>query len=252
MPTPKVLMLRSPGANSDLEAAHAFETVGATVDYHHINALRATPTLLKKYQILCVPGGFSYGDDVGAGKILASQLQNFLGDALREFRDKGKLILGICNGFQVILKAGLLLPPDEDGPLATLARNTSGKYEDRWVNLNVTPHNCVFLKGISNMYLPAAHGEGRFITRKEWILQGLEQAGQAVLKYSGSEFPANPNGSQGNIAGITDATGHVLGLMPHPERHMLGVHHPRWTREGLKAEGDGLQLFRNGVDYFVK
>ena len=206
-------------------------------------------------RFLILPGGFSYGDDVAAGKILANQLQHYLAEAVREFRDTGKLILGICNGFQTLLKAGILIPPDDDGPLATLAHNTSGRFGDRWVTLDVTPNQCVFLKGISRMEVPVAHGEGNFICRKEWILQGLQQAGQVVMKYSSphgspAEFPFNPNGSQGDIAGVCDATGRVLGLMPHPERHVLGTHHPRWTREGLKAEGDGLQLFRNAVNYF--
>jgi phosphoribosylformylglycinamidine synthase subunit PurQ / glutaminase len=250
MAAPLVLILRSPGANCDAEAAFAFETAGARTVRHHINRLRENPKLLREAQVLCIPGGFSYGDDVAAGKILASQLQHFLADEIREFRDRAKLILGVCNGFQVILKAGLIMPADEDGPIATLAHNQSGKFEDRWVDLAVTPHECVFLKGVSRMYLPVAHGEGNFIARKDWILKGLGQAGQVVIRYAHADYPRNPNGSQDNIAGVTDATGRVLGLMPHPERHILGVHHPRWTREGLKAEGDGLAVFRNAVEYF--
>ncbi len=255
MASPKVLILRAPGTNCDAESAFAFESVGASVEKHHINAIRATPTLLRNYQILVIPGGFSYGDDVAAGKILANQLQHYLHEALREFRDQGKLILGICNGFQAIIKAGLLVPHDDDGPLATLAHNTSGRFGDRWVTLEATPNQCVFLKGIQRMEVPVAHGEGNFICRKEWILQGLQQAGQVVLKYinpagGDATFPHNPNGSQADVAGLCDATGRVLGLMPHPERHVLGTQHPRWTREGLKAEGDGLQLFRNAVEYF--
>ena len=253
---PKALILRSPGANCDGEAAYAFELAGAVSEKVHVNVLREKPALLKQYQILVVPGGFSYGDDVAAGKILANQLQHYLGEAVRKFRDQGKLILGICNGFQAILKAGLLMPPDEDGPLATLAHNASGRFGDRWITLEASPNQCVFLKGIQRMEVPVAHGEGNFICRKEWILQGLQQAGQVVLKYwspngSPAEFPYNPNGSQADIAGICDATGRVLGLMPHPERHVLGTQHPRWTREGLKSEGDGLRLFRNAVEYFT-
>jgi phosphoribosylformylglycinamidine synthase len=252
MNQPHALILRSPGANCNAEAAFAFERAGARTSQVHINMLRAEPTLLRAAQILCIPGGFSYGDDVAAGKILASQLQNFLGDAIREFRDRGKLILGVCNGFQVLLKAGLIVPPDDDGPVATLARNERGRFEGRWVTLNVIPHACVFLKGMHSLEVPVAHGEGNFTVRADWILKGLEQAGQVVLKYSGSAFPANPNGSMGDVAGLTDATGRVLGLMPHPERHVLGTHHPRWTREGLKPEGDGLRVFRNAVEYFAK
>jgi phosphoribosylformylglycinamidine synthase len=194
------------------------------------------------------------------------------------------LILGICNGFQVILKAGLLIPPDEDGPLATLAHNTHGRFEDRWIHMTATPGRCVWLKGVDGLHLPIAHGEGAFVCRKEWILRGLDEAGQIVLRYSEDReqktedkgqrtedkmsesssssvlcslssalpFPVNPNGSQGNVAGVCDATGRVLGLMPHPERHVLGTQHPRWTREGLKDEGEGLKLFRNAVEYFAE
>ena len=255
MAKPRVLVLRAPGANCDAEAAFAFEQAGATAERLHINRLREEPRLLNQYQILVVPGGFTYGDDVAAGKILANQLTVFLGDQLRIFRAKEKLILGICNGFQTLLKAGLIVPPDEDGPLATLAHNTSGKFEDRWVHLQATPGKCVFLKGVGRVYLPVAHGEGNFVVRQEWILKGLEQAGQVVLRYvSGAggpgDYPDNPNGSMGHVAGLCDASGRVLGLMPHPERHVLPTHHPQWTRHGLASEGEGLRLFRNAVEYF--
>lgn len=274
MPTPRVLILRSPGANCDAETQFAFQRAGAAADLVHINRLRENPKLLHKYQVLCIPGGFSYGDDIAAGKILAHQLMTFLADEIRKFRDQEKLILGVCNGFQVLLKAGLLIPPDEDGPLATLAHNTHGRFEDRWIHMSATPGNCVWLKDIERMYLPIAHGEGAFVCRKQWELRGLAEAGQIVLRYSecgvrnaecgvpnselrtpNSEllpFPVNPNGSQGNVAGVCDATGRVLGLMPHPERHVLGTQHPRWTREGLKDEGEGLKLFRNAVEYLAE
>jgi phosphoribosylformylglycinamidine synthase len=260
----------------------AFEKAGAIAERVHIQRLREHPSHLKHYQVLAIPGGFTYGDDVGAGKIMAVQLAHFLSDALRQFRDAEKLILGVCNGFQVLLKAGLLIPPDEDeGPLATLTFNSSGRFGDRWINLKTTSDKCPFLKGIDSMLVPVAHGEGRFVCRKDWILQGLEQAGQVVLKYCGMRnaecgiesnqligamssqsaihnpqsailpFPINPNGSQADVAGLCDATGRVLGLMPHPERHVLPTQHPQWTRLGLAAEGDGLALFRNAVQYFL-
>ena len=255
MPAPHALILRAPGTNCDHEVQTAFEMVGGRGTRLHLNALRENPKLLRDYQILVLPGGFSYGDDVGAGKVQALYMQHFLADAMRKFRDADKLILGICNGFQVMLKAGLLMPPDEDGPLATLAHNDSGRYEDRWIHLQATPGKCPFLKSVSQLHLPVGHGEGKFVCRKEWIAQGLEQAGQVVLRYvdgSGNRggYPVNPNGAQDDIAGVCDATGRALGLMPHPDRHLFPTQHPQWTRHGLKAEGDGLQLFRNAVEFF--
>jgi len=258
MATVRVLILRAPGSNCDAEAQFAFEQVGAVAERIHINRLRETPSLLQRYQILVIPGGFTYGDDVAAGKILANQLVHFLGNALRKFRDSERLILGICNGFQALLKSGMIVPPDEDGPVATLAHNTSGKFEDRWIHLAVAPGKCPFLTGIDRLHVPIAHGEGRLVCRLDWQLQGLLQAGQAVLRYvdpaaplGASPYPANPNGSQGDIAGLCDPTGRVLGLMPHPERHVLPTQHPRWTRVGLKGEGEGLALFRNAVRFFA-
>jgi phosphoribosylformylglycinamidine synthase len=269
MPTPRVLILRAPGSNCDNELLFAFEQAGAIGEKVHINRLRENPGLLKLFQILAIPGGFTYGDDVAAGKILAHQLAHYLSDAIRQFRDQEKLILGVCNGFQILLKAGILIPPDEDdGPLATLTYNPTG-FNDRWVHLQASPGNCVFLKEIDQMLVPIAHGEGRFVCQKEWILRGLEQSGQVVLRYCANDqfgtrnsergaevssellpYPINPNASQGNVAGICDATGRVLGLMPHPERHVLPTQHPHWTRTGLAAEGDGLKLFKNAVSYF--
>jgi phosphoribosylformylglycinamidine synthase len=248
MATPKALILRAPGSNCDNELHFAFERAGAFAEKIHINRLRENPSVLQRYQILGIPGGFTYGDDVAAGKILANQLAHFLSDAIREFRDAQKLILGVCNGFQALLKSGLILPPDEDdGPLATLTNNDPPGFQDRWIKLKSSPGKCVFLNEVDEMLVPIAHGEGRFVCRKEWILKGLEQAGQIVLRYDG----LNPNGSQGNVAGLCDATGHVLGIMPHPERHVLPTQHPQWTRIGLKEEGDGLKLFENAVNYFA-
>lgn len=255
MAKPRVLILRAPGANCDLETEFAFAQAGGLPQRVHVNRLRENPRQLAEYQILVVPGGFTYGDDVAAGKILANQLSVFLADELRRFRDREKLILGICNGFQVLLKAGLILPPDEEGPLATLAHNECGKFEDRWVHLQAAPAKCPFLAGYERFELPIAHGEGNFLCRESWILKGLEETGQIVLRFVDQAgkpggYPINPNGSQADAAGVCDLTGRVLGLMPHPERHILPTHHPRWTREGLKSEGDGLRLFRNAVNCF--
>jgi phosphoribosylformylglycinamidine synthase len=182
-----------------------------------------------------------------------------LGDNIRRFRDADKLILGICNGFQALLKAGIIIPPDEDGPLATLTYNASGKFEDRWVHLRTISKLSPLLNGIEHMTLPVAHGEGNLIFREPWIMKGIEQTGQSVLRYATAHpsppadvrYPENPNGSQGNIAALCDASGRVLGMMPHPERHVLPTQHPQWTRRGLSIEGDGMQLFRNAVQYFT-
>jgi phosphoribosylformylglycinamidine synthase subunit PurQ / glutaminase len=256
MARPNVLILRAPGANCDAETQFAFELAGGLPQRIHVNRLRENPQLLHDFQILVIPGGFTYGDDVGAGKILASQLTHFLGDVLRVFRDQEKLILGVCNGFQVLLKAGLILLPDEDGPLATLTANANGKFEDRWITLKARPGKCPFLKGYDRLHLPVAHGEGNFVCREKWILEGLAQTGQIVLSYvdeagEPGPFPVNPNGSQKELAGLCDISGHVLGLMPHPERHVLPTQHPQWTRRGLASEGEGLALFRNAVQYFT-
>jgi phosphoribosylformylglycinamidine synthase len=257
MAIPRVLVLRAPGSNCDGELQFAFNLAGGQADLVHINRLRENPKLLKEYQVLAVPGGFTYGDDVAAGKILANQLAHFLGESIRQFRDAEKLILGVCNGFQALLKAGILFPLDpEEGPQATLAANEPRGFKDRWIRMKAEPGKCPFLKDVDQITAPIAHGEGRFVCRAEWILRGLEQAGQIVLRFCNESgqlgpFPVNPNGSQGGVAGICDATGRALGLMPHPERNILATQHPQWTRRGLANEGDGLKLFRNAIQYFA-
>jgi phosphoribosylformylglycinamidine synthase len=263
MALPRVLILRAPGTNCDVETAWAFEEAGAVADRLHINRLLEQPKRFADYQILCIPGGFCYGDDIAAGKILANQLRNHLADSLRQFVDDGKLVLGICNGFQVLIKAGQLLDEDEQGPVATLTWNDCGKFTCRWVDLRVEPANCVFLAGISSMSLPVAHAEGRFVVRDAMVYAKLQHAGRPVMRYAAPsgfsdgqsgrlEFPANPNGSVGDVAGVCNATGRVLGLMPHPERHIVRTQHPQWTRrsQGSDLPGDGLAIFMNAVKYF--
>jgi phosphoribosylformylglycinamidine synthase subunit PurQ / glutaminase len=266
MPTPNVLILRAPGTNCNRETAFAFEQAGAKTETLHINRLLENPRLFEQFQILCVPGGFSYGDDIASGRILGNQIQHHLAEEMVKFKDDGKLMLGICNGFQILMKSPVLLPPDkEKGPAATLTTNESGKYEDRWVHLETRGSKCVFLRGIERMYLPVAHAEGKFVARDESVLQELDAAGQLALRYAsprplgeGTEvraegilpFPENPNGAQANVAGITDSTGRVLGLMPHPERHLDPLQHPRWTRGEAGEVGDGFQIFVNAVKYF--
>lgn len=257
---PRVLILRAPGTNCDQETAFAFQRAGAATDVLHINRVLESPALFRQFQILCVPGGFSYGDDVAAGRILANQIQHHLAEHLVEFKEAGKLILGICNGFQVLIKSSVLLSPDSQGPLATLTWNDSGRYEDRWVRLGAAGSQCVFLKGIESMYLPVAHAEGKFVARGRQVLDRLQSSGQIVLRYQRLNgdgdggpipYPDNPNGSQSAAAGISDPTGRVLGLMPHPERHLDPLQHPRWTRGEAGRAGDGLQLFTNAVEFFA-
>lgn len=268
MATPRVLILRAPGTNCDLETAYAFQCAGAKTELVHINQLLADPGLPGRYQILCLPGGFSYGDDVAAGRILANQIRHHLQDVLQTFKASEKLILGICNGFQILVKSGLLLDDVEGMPPATLTWNDSGTFVDRWVNLVPHQEKCVFLQGIDSMYLPIAHAEGKFVATDPGVLEQLESRGQLALRYTdeaGAQagrsagvagrdvlpFPANPNGSQANVAGICDATGRVFGLMPHPERYIEPTHHPRWTRLEPRQQGDGLAIFQNAVHYFA-
>lgn len=252
MAQPRILILRAPGTNCDTETAYAFQCAGGLPDVLHLNRFLEAPRLAADYQVLCIPGGFSYGDDVAAGRIFANQLRRHLGDVLQEFHATGKLILGICNGFQVLVKSGLLDTDDAQGPAASLAWNASGRFLDRWVHLRTEGSNCVFLAGIERMFLPIAHAEGQFVVRDEESLAQLEQAGQLALRYvaDGAEDDYNPNGSMADVAGICDATGRVFGLMPHPERHIDPTHHPQWTRLPRREEGDGLALFRNAVRYF--
>jgi phosphoribosylformylglycinamidine synthase I len=260
----RTLILRAPGANCDVETAFAFEQAGAVADRIHLNCWLESPRLADEYQILCLPGGFTYGDDLGSGRIFGNQLRHHLSDSLAAFRDAGKLILGICNGFQILVKSGLLDTDDAAGPAATLTFNQSGRFVDRWVNLRVAGERCVFLNGIDRMFLPIAHAEGQFVGRDEPVLDQFEHNGQLVLRYcdatesgepvgiagSCTPQPFNPNGAARDVAGMCDRTGRVLGLMPHPERFIDRTQHPRWTRMAPFAEGDGLQLFRNAVQYF--
>ena len=259
MTPPRVIILRAPGTNCDHETAYAFEKAGGQAESVHINQLAEAPHLLAEYQILCVPGGFSYGDDIAAGRIFANQLRLHVAEMLAEFHANGKLILGICNGFQVLLKTGLLAPEDSLGPGATLAWNDSGKFEDRWVQLKVVGNQSVFLSGITEMELPIAHAEGKFVTRDSAALEALASGQQLALRYASQSdpqasdvpYPQNPNGSEANLAGLCDTTGRIFGLMPHPERFLDPTQHPNWTRRKMPTEGDGLQLFQNAVRYFL-
>jgi len=253
MSKPRVIVLRAPGTNCDVETAYAFEKCGATAERVHLFRLLERPALLADFQALCVPGGFSYGDDVGAGVIFGSQLRGHLGNVLGEFLQKDKLVLGICNGFQVLMKSGILpggaetWPPRPDvAPSATLTWNDNGKYTARWVKLKAEKSTCVFLRGIDELDVPIAHAEGKIVAREPAVVDEWRRRGQIALTYRN-----NPNGSVADIAGLSDPTGRVLGLMPHPERFLHATQHPHWTRRGITSDdGDGLQLFRNAVAYF--
>jgi phosphoribosylformylglycinamidine synthase len=209
---------------------------------------------LDNFAILTIPGGFSYGDDLGAGRILATRLGHTLGDALRRFHDRGGLILGICNGFQVLVRCGLL----PDGPVsaaATLAHNDSGRFEARWIKLVPNPGLSPFVSFSEPIELPVAHGEGKFLMADPRAVESLDAAGQVVLKYADAEnlptqaYPANPNGSARAAAGVCDPTGRIFGLMPHPERFVQRIDHPRWTRmrQPLREEGQGIMVFQGAV-----
>jgi len=265
MKVPKVIVLRTAGTNCDKETAFAFEAAGARAELVHINELARSRKELGSYHILAIPGGFSYGDDIASGKILANELRFKVESSLRRFVNDGKLIIGICNGFQILVKSGLLpnLSGDFKSIEATLTLNDSDKFEDRWVYLKKSQGKtkCVWTRGLPEIItLPVAHGEGKFIPRDESILKKLREEGLIVLQYVDEHgrkagYPYNPNGAVDNIAGICDASGRVFGLMPHPERHVSAYQHPFWTRKDVKKSkerGDGFAIFANGVNFVKK
>ncbi len=262
---PRVLILRTAGTNCDIETEVAFQLAGAHTNLVHIQNIISGKADLSEYQILAIPGGFSYGDDIAAGILLAVEMKHKLKDALNQFVADKKLIIGICNGFQVLVRTGLLPGVElkaqnvkkESTQRTTLAMNTSAKFECRWVELETQQSPCVFTKDIKqHLYLPVAHAEGRFTAPPD-VLRQLESNNQVALRYkNGSQltsdkttYPNNPNGSDADIAGICDVTGRIFGLMPHPERFLTKWNHPRWTREELSDEGDGLVIFKNAVNY---
>ncbi len=257
---PRTLIVRAAGTNCDNETDHAFRLAGAETKRIHVNRLTEKPELLDEFGILVFPGGFTYGDDVAAGKILANELTTRIAEPLHRFVERGSLVLGICNGFQVLIKTGLLPGWGETERQMTLTDNLNGKFVDAWYWLQPVSKKCVFTRGMTEpIYLPIAHAEGRFVGRDSAALDRLEENDQVVFRYTnppGVEGPladgANPNGADRDIAGICDPTGRVMGLMPHPERHIFTTQHPRWTRGDAKAEGDGMQFFRNAVEAAVE
>ncbi|TKJ17229.1 phosphoribosylformylglycinamidine synthase I [Candidatus Woesearchaeota archaeon B3_Woes] len=283
---PKVCVIRTDGTNCDRETKRAFDLVGGNSEIVHINSLREKydsvtqrEVSLDDYHILAIPGGFSKGDYIRAGKSFAQDLRKYLGEEVQQFIDDGKLVIGICNGFQVLVQAGFL-PGNSEEQTVTLTYNDSQRFEDRWVRLKSYNDTCIWTKGVNDIEMPVAHGEGKFVADESTIKDLFEQ-GQVVYQYADQEgnptmkFPDNPNGSYSSIAGICDKTGRILGLMPHPERYNHPRNHPlaslqeilgrdyidlshpcvadRLKRSGdLPHEGLGLQIFRNGIDYVVE
>jgi len=255
----KAIVLRAAGINCDMETQHALQMAGAQADRIHINRIIEDVSILDNYQILVFPGGFSYGDDVAAGKILANQVAHHLSGALKKFVADGKLVLGICNGFQVLVKTGILPGFDLDliGDMASqklsIINNDCGRFQDRWVHLKCVSNKCVFTDIDRVVYFPIAHGEGKVVTKDDETLKRILDSDMVAFKYvdaDGNEggFPVNPNGSFASIAGLTDSTGRVLGLMPHPERIVHHTQHPHWTRNRDNC-ADGTMVFDNAVKY---
>ena len=228
----------------------------------HVNQLMREPGILARYQMLAIPGGFSYGDDIAAGRILANQLAHHLHEGIHRFVEAGKPVIGICNGFQVLVKTDLLPGPLAGlrGQTCTLTNNACGRFVDRWVRLSPRGSKCIWTAGLHDLDLPIAHGEGKFVPTNEAVRKALWDNDQVALVYvngdgspAAGRFPENPNGSVDDIAGVCDARGLVFGLMPHPERHVDAVQHPAWTRNRpLPTEGAGMRIFRNAVAHAME
>ncbi|MCO6437379.1 MAG: phosphoribosylformylglycinamidine synthase I [Phycisphaerae bacterium] len=267
-PPVRVLVLRTAGINCDEEIVHCWRLAGAEPVLMHLNAVAADPSVLHDVSVVTIPGGFSYGDDIAAGAILAQRILQDLADPLRRLVERGGGILGVCNGFQTLVKAGLLPGGDFGRDSVTVTFNDRARFEARWVRLEVCADHCVFLNAGPAaapqprstpprrfMELPVEHAEGRVITASAEVTRRLGDQGLIALRYvdeSGryDSYPANPNGSVEGIAGLCDATGRILGLMPHPDRHFVSTHHPLWTRRPAADTPDGLAFFLNAVEYW--
>jgi len=252
---PRVLVLRTDGTNCDEETLYAFTKAGADGRLVHVNQLRRGAERLADYQVLVIPGGFSYGDDIHSGKVLAVELISSLQEQILAFLAAGKPILGICNGFQVLVRTGIL-PGRNPGEISiALMANDSGHFECRWVRLRVEKSVCLFTRGLEGQVLDmmVAHGEGKLYTDPARLGE-IEGRRQVVFRYvdAGGEptdrYPDNPNGSLGAVAGLCDPRGLVLGLMPHPERIVEVTQHPNWRRGGFR-DPPALNIFRNMIDY---
>jgi len=258
MTVTRALVLRAAGINCDGETVRALEMAGARTGLVHLARVLEDPTLLDAFSLLVLPGGFSYGDDVAAGRLFGFELRLGLARELAAFVARGGFVLGVCNGFQVLVETGLLEAPPS-APSANertlaLTNNKSARFECRWITLRSEKCACPWLVPGELSPAPIAHGEGRLVLRDEAALARLEKNGQVALRYVRADgapaqgFPDNPNGSVGDIAGLCDPTGRVLGLMPHPERNLTPWNHPHWTRRPTRAEGEGLAFYRRLVD----
>jgi len=248
---PQALILRATGTNCDVETENAFKVGGHECQVLHLNRVTEAPERLRDFDVIVVPGGFSYGDDIGSGVVLAHQIKRFLKAEMLKFLERGGRILGICNGFQALLRAGLLTAEDghfEEKASATLTWNQSGRYEDRWVRLIMTGGSTPWIPEDANISCPVRHAEGRFVPKDDATYQRLMESGQIVVRYAGDdwkparEYPANPNGSHDSVAGICSKSGLVLGMMPHPECALRPENFPGWTREA-PSEFPAAKLF---------
>ncbi len=259
---PKALILHAAGINRDIDAAFALEAAGAEAQIVHVNALREDRRLLRESRILVIPGGFSYADALGAGRLFALDIASFFREEVSRFVEEGKPVIGICNGFQTLVKSGILpgtalLPSDGTERHFTLTDNLEGRFECRWVNLMVEKSPCIWTKGLEDLITcPVAHGEGRFMASDDEHLEALKSRGLVALRYASPDggaaqgrWPDNPNGSPWDIAGICNPAGTVLGLMPHPENNVLTGAAGRSYRKG--KPGAGLALFKNGVRHAI-
>ncbi|HLD79139.1 MAG: phosphoribosylformylglycinamidine synthase I [Candidatus Levybacteria bacterium RIFCSPHIGHO2_02_FULL_39_36] len=253
---PKVAVLKAPGINCDVETAYAFEIAGGSPATILVEDLKSGEKNLSDYQIIALSGGFSYGDDLGSGKVLALELDTYLGNQIQRFKETG-LMIGICNGFQILVRSGLLPMGRMGEQKATLDRNDSGKFISRRISLSIEKNNaCVFLQDLESgpVEFQVAHGEGKFVTDGQTLSQ-IEESGQVVFRYVNrvgkptQEYPFNPNGSPHAIAGITDPSGRILGLMPHPERSILRSQYPNIDRMPKDFVPEGLQIFQRMVQY---
>lgn len=252
----RALVLNGYGINCPVETAYSIKTAGGNAEIRHASEILENPKLLEDYNFLVFPGGFSFGDDIASGKVLSNRFRYKAGERLLEFMNAKKLVMGICNGFQVLVKMGLLPTPDFEQRV-TLTFNESGKFEDRWINALMNPKSpCIFTKGIERMDLPVRHGEGRLIPASKEILDSIVKDELHVFQYVNPNgetgaYPWNPNGSVLGIGGICDKSGRIFGLMPHPEAYNSKTNHPCWAN-GVSTGGEGLEIFKNAVDWLER